>query len=183
MRAEVAAALWRLAREKQARKELRRLSASEDPMVREVAARALGEAAKQAPVLSGKWRKHLWNPEVMVLYASPWLVSNQNAAEVDSAFDAMFATYFGYSDRQLDMERMIPDVMAICLPLVRDLRELLRLCRVVPDMIRSLPEHSMETPYGYTHSYDTRDLEERTAAAKSLDDLLAHYDRANAPLG
>jgi hypothetical protein len=42
----------------------------------------------------------------------------------------------------------------------------------VPDVIRSLPEESVETPVGYCHYYDTSKLQERVQKARSLDEFL-----------
>jgi hypothetical protein len=175
MRAEAAAALWQLAADPTGRCELERVSKSDDAALRQVASRALQEAAEKK-ANAQKWQAQLskyteYRKDVLK-YASPWLVSDQSASQVKAGLDAIYGVVFGYSDRHLDMQAMIPEVFAICMPLVRDLAEFMALCERVPDLVKSLPEESRETPIGYCHSYDTRALKLCAEMASGLNEFL-----------
>jgi len=105
-------------------------------------------------------------------YAKPYLTSDQNARKVEAAFRKMYGHYFGYSDLQADMEGMIPSVLKICVPLAKNLGDFLKLCGEVPRLVEDLPREGESTPVGWTHSFDTKDLEARVRKSGSLEDFL-----------
>ncbi|KAF1080157.1 MAG: hypothetical protein GQF41_3624 [Candidatus Rifleibacterium amylolyticum] len=105
-------------------------------------------------------------------YAKPYLSSDQNARKIEAAFRKMYGHYFGYSDLQADMEGMIPLVLKICVPLAKNLSDFLKLCGEVPRLVEDLPRDGESTPVGWTHIFDTKDLEARVRKSGSLDDIL-----------
>lgn len=94
-------------------------------------------------------------------FALPLLQSEDDLKKLMSALDKMFSHKFGYSDRQIDMQAMIPAVFEIARRHVHSLKDLLLLCAETPRIIAKLPEESEESPVGYMHSYDINALKVR----------------------
>jgi len=89
------------------------------------------------------------------------------------ALGTLYSHHFGYSDRQLSMQALIPTVFGIARKHIRCTQDLLRLCAMLPRMLEALPKDSEETSVGYMHHHDLGPLEARALIAKDMDEFTA----------
>lgn len=105
-----------------------------------------------------------------------WLNDDKEAALAEKAVDAIFALSYGYSDRDTDMKRVVPEVFDLCMPLVHNLGDFLALCAAIPGILRALPEDSQETILGYVHTYDLSTLASLAKRSAGVADLLKKWE-------
>jgi hypothetical protein len=105
-------------------------------------------------------------------FALSLLRSEDDLKRLMSALDAMHAHKFGYSDRHIAMQAMIPQVFEIARRHVHSLDDLLLLCCKTSEIIESLPEDSEDSPVGRLYYYDLATVKARGLLALNMSEFV-----------
>ncbi|HOY67117.1 MAG TPA: ankyrin repeat domain-containing protein [Candidatus Ozemobacteraceae bacterium] len=135
--------------------------------------RTLPEVASRQP-LPGL-AERLGRYKDLLEFISPVVTTETELQATLFALGTLYSHSFGYSDRQLDMQALIPRIFGIARKRIRSTQDLLRLCAMLPRMMKDLPEDSVETPVGYMHHHDLSQLEARALIAKDMDEFTSPF--------
>jgi hypothetical protein len=103
----------------------------------------------------------------------PCLDSKDNLIKIKTAIKKIYSFHFGYRDIQLDCQAMIPVIIKICMPLIKNAEDFSCLCDNIPKILRDLPGESEATMIGWVHTYETEILKEWVANCQTLEQLLS----------
>ena len=83
---------------------------------------------------------------------------------------------FGYSNHQLAIVPVLPDLFRMVKPLVATKEDLQRFCRAMPAILKWMPYFSEESPVGYIHTIITGPFENRAQACQTLDQFVKGFE-------
>lgn len=101
-------------------------------------------------------------------FARPAIRTEEDMQRALKALDALYAHQFGYSDRHIAMQAVVPTVFEIVQRHIRTLDDLLLLCAELPRIIRNLPEDNDDSPVGKLYRYDLSALRARGLVALTM---------------
>jgi len=105
-------------------------------------------------------------------FALPLLRFEKDLDRLMSSLKALYAHRFGYSDRHIAMQAMIPQVFEIARRHVHSLGDLLLLCSKTPEIIECLPEDYEDSPAGRLYHYDLATLKARGLLALNISEFV-----------
>jgi hypothetical protein len=83
---------------------------------------------------------------------------------------------FGYSDHQLAIVPVLPDLFRMVKPLIASKEDFQRFCRAMPAILKWMPYFSEESQVGYMHTIITGPFEDRARACHTLDEFVQGFE-------